>query len=459
MSWSIGLHLGESVVEVAGRSSEKPAQAIKQRMIVAQGAPHLALSPFFAKNEITEVERVEIITNLPLKIIDAAHGSPVAVLTTLGFENWLELSVPLKTTYFNTRPERGAFVLDRELIFGLQERTNASGHIEKLVDESELEFLVSKLSLHQIQNVAICFLHSHRNNENEKRAAAYLTAKGFQVFLSSTQTKAQDERSRFWQAIYNAYVSRYYTEILTNLSTELQKVVKPDATIKVGSHNLADVLAHKVAPLQTAFTFTDFASQNFARTTPLLYCGIEDFLFFKPNCEVARDFNTSTGALATAHWPFVRTQVQPLTRLGRGFFSEFTLTAERLSLDPGPILFGRGLAPTLLDLLVTQNQTEPVSGIKEKIHDRGRTRLDEALSVYARNMAESSNLSGRQVAEQILLMASESWRYEILQHLPQHHLVGLTLCGPLAPYVQKYLGGQVIGDDFFLTTALLKGAP
>ncbi len=473
MSWSIGLHLGESVVEVAGRSSRDPAKAnseplIKQRMIVPQGSPHLALGAFFTKNEITEVDHVQILTNLPLKIIDAAHGSPIAVLTTLGFENWLEMAVPLKTAHFTTRPERNSFLLDHELIFGVQERTNASGHIEKLLDENELEFLVSKLALHEIKNVAICFLHSNRNAENEKRSAAYLTAKGFQVFLSSAvQTsstggpkpptaKKSDEKSRFWSAIYNAYASRYYLEILTAVQAELQKVLKPEATVKFGPHDLADVLAMKVPPLETAFSFTNFVSQNFARTTPLFYCGIEDFLFFRPHTELVHEYSVPTGALAFEHSPFVRPQIQPLTRLGRGFFSEFTLTSERITLDPGPILFGRGLAPTLLDLLLMQDKSEPVSGIKEKIQDRGRTRLTEALAVYARNMADSTHLSGSELAEQIVKMAGESWRYEILQHLPQHHLVGLTLCGPLAHRVQKYLGGQVIGDDFFLTSALLK---
>lgn len=456
MAWSIGLHLGESVIELTGRSSQTPAiPLLKHRTFITQGSPGLAINQFCAKHDITEISQVQIVTNLPLKILDANHGSSLAVLTTLGFENWLELSLPLKTQYFTTLPEKASFILDRELIFGLNERTNASGHIEKLVDDAELEFLVSKLNLHQIKSVAVCFLHSNRNPENEKRVAHYLMANGFQVFLSSTHT-CQDEKSRFWSAITNAYTQKYFHEILNSLSVELQKVLTADGSVTIGNYKLSDVLSNKVAPLETAFLFSDYIASQFACTTPLLYCGIEDLMFFSGTGVKASEFSTPMGKLAVPHWPFEKMKLQPLTRLGRGFFSELTFTPEKISFDPGPMLFGRGLIPTLFDLLLANEESDPIMGINEKLQDRGRLRLQETLAAYARNFAEPTHMNSTALAQKLLSMAGESWLDNIYDALPTLDISHLTLCGPLANYMQKHVGGKVIGDDFFITTSLLK---
>lgn len=455
MAWSIGLHLGESILELAGRSSQTPtAPVLKYRTFIPQGSPGPAVGQFLKKNNITEVEQVQIVTNLPLKILEANHGSSLAVFTTLGFENWLELSLPLKTRHFTMQPEKCPFILDRELIFGLNERTNAIGHIEKLLDDTELEFLVSKLNLHQIKSVAICFLHSHKNPENEKRAAQYLTANGFQVFASSAHA-SQDEKSRFWSAITDAYTHKYYHEILSSIFSELDKVLTPNNSVKIGDHKLSDVLNHQVTPLATAFSFSDYVSRQFARTTPLLYCGAEDIFLFNGAAEKKAEYATSMGRLASPHWAFEKTTLQPLTRLGRGFFSGFTLTAEKISFDNGPMLFGRSLTPTLFDLLFAGETADAPMGISEKLHDRGSARLQETLSAYARSFYEPLHINSTTLAQKLLSMASQSWYDDISNKLNTSDLSHLTLCGPLASYIKKHIEGQLIGDDFFITTSLL----
>lgn len=460
MAWSMGLHLGESVLELTGRSSQTPptqteAPILKYRVVVPQGTSNIAISQFFTKNNITEVSQVQIATHLPLKILEAQHGSTIAVLTTLGFENWLEISLPLKTRYFTIQPEKQPFILDREFIFGVDERINASGHIEKLINDADLDFLVNKLNLHQIKTVAICFLHSQQNPENEKRVAQYLTANGFQVFLSSVHV-SQDEKSRFWAAITNAYTHKYYREILNSLNEEFKKVLLPNGTITIGKYDLQDVLNNKVAPLETAFSFSDHIASRFALTTPLLYCGAEDILLFNGRGGFSSEFTTPIGPLAATHRPFEKTTLQPLTRLGRGFFSDLTFTSEKISFDPGPMLFGRNLTPTLFDLLLTSENREPIAGLNEKLHERGRTRLAETLAVYARNYSESTSMSSTTLAQKLLSMAKESWLDNIYDQLHTYDLSNLTLCGPLAPYIQKYIGGQVVGDDFFITTSLIR---
>jgi Hydantoinase/oxoprolinase N-terminal region len=409
MSWSIGLHLGESTVEIVAHNNQADSpQLLKSRTFMAQGAQETAVAQFLANNNITEVSDVRILSGLPLKFIDSALGSAPAVLTTSGFESYLELSQPLKTKHFTSRPERAPLLIDSEYVFGVSERTNAQGHIEKLASDEELEFLVAKLELHEIKNIAVCFLHSNKNNENEKRVKTYFESRGFKVFKSSASGQG-DEKERFWAAIYNAYVAPLFIEKMTAISAELQKVQTADATVTLGPYNLSDVISGQVTPLQTSFSFTNYIAEKFAMTSSLVYCGFEELLFFEDHGAQKNSWQDSTKTFSANHFAFTKPKLQPLTQLGRGFFSELTFLSKKISFDPGPVVFGRGLMPSLLDILTFDQDLTSVSGFKEKINDRGRTRLNESLRAYARNLSDSSTLSAEALAKTLLQMAANSW--------------------------------------------------
>ncbi len=452
MTWSIGLHLGESVVEIVGRKAEDhDAEVIKSRIFMPQMAPELAFSQFVAANNIEKLSHLKILSALPVKIIEAEHGAPAAVLTTSGFEIWLELNLPVKTPHFSSLPERQNFLIDREYIFGISERTNAQGHIEKILDESELEFLVAKLAMHEIKTVAICFLHSDKNSENEKRAKLYLEKHGLKVFLSSPLPSSAYENSRFWAAALNAYVTPYFSEKMTALNEEIKKIATEDAEILWGKHKFSDVVEGIVSPLDAAFSFTDFVSDNFAKTTPVLYCGLEDFIFFKPG-GVARDLWPSpVGNVSIKHTPYLKLKNQPLTRLDRGFFSELALSNEKINYDPGPVVFGRGHTLCLFDLLTYEENLDFIEGVHEKMSDRGRARCKETLSAYARNLSESESIDSEYLVQSLCENAAFSWRNEIGEN------DSLTLCGPLAPLVKKYFNSKATGDSFFIVSSLLQG--
>lgn len=463
MSWSIGLHLGESIVEIVGRKAvdsedknkQQDAQLVKSRIFMPQVAPELAFSQFVSANNIEKISYLKIVSELPIKIIEAEHGTPAAVLTTSGFENWLELNLPVKTPHFSSLPERQKFLIDREYIFGINERTNAQGHIEKILDESELEFLVAKLALHEIKTVAVCFLHSDKNAENEKRTKLFLEKHGLKVFLSSSSVKSNNEISRFWAAALNAYVTPFFIEKVTALNEEIKKIAAPDAKILWGKHLLSDIIDGQITPLDASFTFTDFISENFAKTTPLLYCGLEDFIFFNASgnatSESARNIWASpVGPVSVKHLPYLKLTHQPLTKLDRGFFSELSLINEQITYDPGPVVFGRGHTPCLFDLLTFNENLESIEGVAEKMNERGRLRCKETLSAYARNLSEETTISYEDLAESICANAAFAWQSEI------GDLKSLTLCGPLAPIIKKYIPAKCVGNSFFAVSSLIQ---
>ena len=454
--WSIGIHLSDAIVELSAtnRSAAPSSGVLKQRYFLAQATTEHPISQFIKKHSIPSVASVKIVTQLPLKIIESGHGTPTAVVTTSGFENWLELNTPLKTPYFTSRPKRPAMLIDRELIFGISERTNAMGHIQRLVDEKELEFLVSKLELNNIKSVAICFLHSNKNPENELRAAQYFKSRGIETFTSSTfkDHSSDNERSRFWTTIVNAYVAPYFTEFLTKIKTELLPLMTDPSQIFILDQPLSDFLEKRNPPTESATSLVNHLARNYAKTASLLYCGLEDFIFIPCRPADGTHLNLPFGQILASSPVHQRIEPQSLTQLGRSFFSELSFARKKVSLDPGPMTLGRGLRPTLFDIMVFDQKKESLpASLNEKISDRSVKRLEETLIAYARAMSSASNPSATSIVAELLSQAAESWRSEISLQKGQH----LLLCGPLSSLIKKYLPGEIIGDDFFTSTSLL----
>src|SRR6185312_7026695 len=136
---------------------------------------------------------------------------------------------------------------------------------------------------------------------------------------------------------------------------------------------------------------TDSLSAHFARVSPLLYCGVEEFIFLPGRTDGDAPM-TDFGPLCPIGKPFARPTLQPLTVLGSHFLCPIAFRAETLTYDPGPIIFGRGMTPTFLDLLSTQPQFSAPAGVIEKMSERGRTRLNENMVAYARSSSDKMNM-------------------------------------------------------------------
>ncbi|MEQ1664845.1 MAG: hydantoinase/oxoprolinase N-terminal domain-containing protein [Bdellovibrionales bacterium] len=471
MTWSIGLNLGESVLEITAKRSKPDSTIMKRREHNKHAAKSnddtqlihsrtfspassfsSTISQFLKQNEITKINEVRIVTNLVTKIIEARHGSPAVMLTTIGFENWLDLNLPLEKDYFTFNPKKIGLPIAKELIFSISERTNAEGAIEKIVSEEDLEFFVTKLELHNIKNVAICYLHSTKNPENEKRTAHYLTSRGFNVFKSSDNIKSKNEISRFWNTLLAAYATPYFIELLSPIYSIFQPLLSESAQIKIGNQDLKELIECKTSCMATAFSLTDFISNNFAKSTDLIYCGMEDFYFFERSAPDINAWQSPFGEVYTESKKFSTLFPQPLTELGKGFFAELCFTQNKVSYDSGPMIFGRSLKPTFFDLLNYNESFENVLGLNSKINERGQKRFFETIFALSKINQSKTNRDFDEIRKTLLLIAKE----QLLSGCNNiTSLEEVTLCGPLAPQLRKIIGDKVVGGDFFVTNSLL----
>src|ERR1700722_16709721 len=120
-------------------------------------------------------------------VSDVVHGSTVATnallerkgartafVTTAGFEDLLEIGRQNRAELYNLTPAPRQLLADRDLCFGVRERTHHDGTIALRPTAAELKRLAATLQRARVKSVAICFLHSYRNPSNERAVAAVL---------------------------------------------------------------------------------------------------------------------------------------------------------------------------------------------------------------------------------------------------------------------------------------------
>jgi len=135
-------------------------------------------------------------------------GARTALLTGRGFEDLIEIGRQTRQHIYSIYATRPECLVPRRLRFGVNERTGSSGESLVEIVPEELKALAVKLRNSSVESVAICFLHSYRNGEAERKAASILKAAGwFHVSISCEVLPEYREFERFSTTVANAYVS------------------------------------------------------------------------------------------------------------------------------------------------------------------------------------------------------------------------------------------------------------
>lgn len=150
-----------------------------------------------------------------------------ALLTTRGFRDVIEIRRSLK---IETHSMYEAFIppykpiVPRYLRFGINERTRQSGDIVKGIDEEEILEVIEQLRKENVEAVAICFINSYANPENEKTAAAILEKHLDDVFVtcSSEILPKIGEYERTSTCIINACLGPVIRKYITSLESKLK---------------------------------------------------------------------------------------------------------------------------------------------------------------------------------------------------------------------------------------------
>jgi len=144
-----------------------------------------------------------------------------ALVTTLGFRDVIEIGRQNRSELYNVFFQRPRPLVPRKLRFEVRERTDAQGRVLAAVDNEGLEVIVRNLKEAGIESVAISFLNSYLNPENEKKAKAALAQVAEFKFTSFEIDPEHREYERTSTVTVNAVlapvVSKYLDSALTKL--------------------------------------------------------------------------------------------------------------------------------------------------------------------------------------------------------------------------------------------------
>lgn len=165
-------------------------------------------------------------TTIATNAIIERRGAAVALLTTKGFRDVLEMGRFRSPRLYDLRFRKPDPLVERRLRFEVTERVNAKGEVLQPLDYSDLDRVAAALKRERVVALAICFLNSHANAEHENSARRYLEEKLPELSISSsTQLLPQiNEYERTSTTVVNAYIRPTVEKYVASLSVRLNNL-------------------------------------------------------------------------------------------------------------------------------------------------------------------------------------------------------------------------------------------
>ena len=179
-----------------------------------------------AGNRLSQVKGFVHGTTIATNALLERKGARTASVTTRGFRDVLEVGRTRRLVggLFDLNFRRMPPLVERRLRFEVDERTYVDEPGEfRSPDVKQVNELIEVLRQEGIEAVAVSFINSYLNSENEEVVAGQLRkALGIPVSASSNVVRERGEVERFSTCVLNAYLSTVVDKYLRTLSGELQ---------------------------------------------------------------------------------------------------------------------------------------------------------------------------------------------------------------------------------------------
>lgn len=206
-----------------------------------------------AEQELMQVDQLVHATTLATNVLLERKGEGVALLTTRGFRDVLEIRRQKRYELYDHFIDTPVPLVPRWLTREVTERLRSDGEVLKPLDETEVETTVRDLLNHGVQSVAVCLLHAYANPAHERKIAAIIanTAPRLLVSLSSEVSPKFREYERTSTTVANAYVMPAVHAYLGSLAQELRgRGFRREPYIMQSNGGLATIEAMRCQPVR-----------------------------------------------------------------------------------------------------------------------------------------------------------------------------------------------------------------
>jgi N-methylhydantoinase A len=244
--YKIGVDVGGTytdlvVTDESGRTvfAKSPSTPADQSIGVMAGLEELARRLNVTRAEmLAATDRLVHGTTVATNALLERKGAKVALLTTEGHRDVIEMREGLKPNRYDLRSPPPEPLVPRERRFGVRERLRASGEALIPLDAASLGDTIAAVRNSGATSVAVCFLHSYLNPVHELAAVERLTKQLPEISISRSSDVLPQikEYERVSTTIVNAYVEPIVRRYLTNLDQRLHQAGFKGSLFVVLSH-------------------------------------------------------------------------------------------------------------------------------------------------------------------------------------------------------------------------------
>src|SRR5262245_5273080 len=244
--YTIGVDFGGTYTDLVatdenGRPvfAKSPSTPADQSLGVMAGLEELARRLGVSRGDmLAKTDRLVHGTTVATNALLERKGAKVALLTTEGHRDVLEMREGLKPDRYDLRTPPPEPLVPRERRLGVRERLKADGSASIPLDAVSLDSAITAVKSSGATSVAVCFLHSYLNPAHELAAVERLANElpGIDISRSSDVLPQIKEYERVSTTIVNAYVEPIVRRYLTNLEQRLTEAGFKGTLFVVLSH-------------------------------------------------------------------------------------------------------------------------------------------------------------------------------------------------------------------------------
>jgi N-methylhydantoinase A len=382
------------------------------------------------------------------------RGAQVALITTRGFRDILEIGRQIRSELYDLQTDKPAPLVPRRLCFEVGERLHADGSVLEPLDETSVAGVIAAARAEGVTTFAICLLHAYRNPAHEQRVAALLRSAMPDADISVSSAIAPQIRE-YWRAstaVLNAYVAPIVRRYLQRLAEGLdaggyrapllimQSSGGVAATASAAARPVAMLESGPAAGVAAAAFFAELAgfrhalSFDMGGTTAKAGLVMDGRPSVLPEFEAGGHQGSGVGVARGSGYP-VLTPVVDLVEISAGGGSQAWIDSGGLlrvgphsaGAEPGPACYGRGgTQPTVTDANLVLGRLNPSNFLG------GRMALDAAAAEQAfASAAAELQRSVRELAAGVTAIAEAAMLQALRLVTVQrgHHPADLALVG------------------------------
>lgn len=225
----VGIDIGGTFTDIVLFDSEEGGIVGKLKVLSTPRNPLIGVREGLEKIG-NFVDRVDVVVHATTIATNALLGQEglelprTALITTKGFRDVLEIGRQRRPEIYNLYFEKPKVLIPRRYRLEINERTLPTGKVLAKPSEKELEKIVRFIEKEGIESIAISFLHSYVNPENERFVAQYLKKKKPEIYISISSEV--DNQYREFERTSTTVINALLMPLVSRYVENLRKLVQ-----------------------------------------------------------------------------------------------------------------------------------------------------------------------------------------------------------------------------------------